>query len=153
MTFKFLRSDRGGEYLGKEFSSYLQSQGTEQKLTVHNTPEYNGVSEHLNRMLLEWTRALLHLSKLPKNLWGEAITHAVWLKNRTATRALPNRETPYKMLYNKKPKLKGLYEWGKQVWVHASEGTKLDGRSKVGSGLDMTKQVMGTRFIGPTNVL
>jgi hypothetical protein len=76
-AFKVLRSDRGGEYLGKEFSSYLSSQGTVRKLTVHDTPEYNGVSERLNRTLLERTRALLHSSKLPKNLWGEAINHAV----------------------------------------------------------------------------
>ena len=78
--FKFLQSDWGGEYLGKEFSTYLSSQGTEWKLTVHNTPEYNGVSECLNQTLLEWTCALLHLSKLPKTLWREAITHIFWLK-------------------------------------------------------------------------
>src|SRR5271168_3388864 len=75
----------GGEYLGKEFSQYLSSQGTERKLTVHDTPQYNGVSERLNRTLLERTRALLHSSELPKNLLGEAINHVVWLKNRTTT--------------------------------------------------------------------
>ncbi|KZS90631.1 hypothetical protein SISNIDRAFT_383293, partial [Sistotremastrum niveocremeum HHB9708] len=34
---------------------------------------------------------------LPLSLWGEAIRHAVWLKNRTSTRALPGK-TPYEML-------------------------------------------------------
>ena len=47
-TFKILRSDRGGEYLGKKFSQYLSSQGTQHRLTIHDTPEYNGVSERLN---------------------------------------------------------------------------------------------------------
>ena len=84
-AFKVLRSDRGGEYLGKMFSSHLVSQGTMRQLTVHDTPEYNGISKCLNWMLLERTRALLHSSKLPKNLWGEAINHAIWLKNRTPT--------------------------------------------------------------------
>ena len=37
-----LQSDRGGEYLGAEFSKYLKLQETTQRLTVHNTPEYNG---------------------------------------------------------------------------------------------------------------
>ena len=36
------------------------------------------------------------------------------------------------MLYSKKPNLSQLKEWGSKVWVHTSEGTKLDGRSKEG---------------------
>ena len=84
-AFKVLHSDRGGEYLGKMFSSHLASQGTMRWLTVHDTPKYNGISKCLNWMLLERTCALLHSSKLPKNLWGEAINHAIWLKNRTPT--------------------------------------------------------------------
>ena len=140
--FKILQSDRGGEYLGKEFSQYLLSQGTERRLTIHNTPKYNGVSERLNRTLLEQTCTLLHLSKLPKNLWGEAITHSVWLKNRTSTCSLPEGKTPYEMLYNEKPNLKNLHEWGSAVWVHTTTGTKLDGQLKTGKwiGFDETSK-------------
>jgi hypothetical protein len=76
-AFKILCSNHGGEYLGRVFSSHLALQGTVWKLTIHNTPEYNGVSKRLNRTLLEWTRVLLHSSELPKNLWSEAI-HVVW---------------------------------------------------------------------------
>ena len=46
--FKILQSNRGGEYFGKEFSQYLSSQGTKCRLTIHNTPKYNGVSGRLN---------------------------------------------------------------------------------------------------------
>ena len=152
-TFKVLRSDRGGEYLGKTFSSYLQSQGTTRRLTVHDTPEYNGISERLNRTLLERTRALLHSSKLPKNLWGEAINHAVWLKNRTPTRALPDGKTPYEMLYEKKPNLRNLHEWGTEVWVHTTEGTKLDGRSKVGRWIGLEEISNGHRIYWPDSAL
>jgi transposase InsO family protein len=42
---KILHSDRGGEYLGKEFTLHLKSKGTAQKLTVHDTPQHNGVAE------------------------------------------------------------------------------------------------------------
>jgi hypothetical protein len=38
-----------------------------------------------------------------ENLWGEAVKHAVWLKNRASMRALPDNKTPYEMVYNKKP--------------------------------------------------
>ena len=92
---------------------------------------YNGVAERLNCVLLEHTWAFLHSSTLPKFLWGEAVKHAVWLKNRMATHALLNRKTPYKMLYGKKPNLAGLREWGTKAWVHDASGTKLDSRSRI----------------------
>ena len=130
--FKILHTDRGGEYLDGEFTKYFALKGTKQKMAPHNTPEYNGVAEQLNCTLLEKTWAMLHSSGLLKNLWGEAIKHAVWLKNRTATKALPPRKTPYEMLYKKKLILVSLREWGTKVWVHDRSGTKLDGRVHAG---------------------
>jgi IS30 family transposase len=115
-TVKALHSDRGGEYTGKEFVMYLKSKGMRQKLTVHDTPQQNGVAEHLNCTILEKVRAMLHSSGQPKFLWGEAARHAVWLKNRTPTKAL-NGTTPYEAAYGTKPNLGGLREWGSQVWV------------------------------------
>jgi len=50
---KVLHSDRGGEYTGEEFVLHLQQNGTKQKLTVHDTPQHNGVAERLNRTILE----------------------------------------------------------------------------------------------------
>jgi hypothetical protein len=88
--------------------------------------------EWLKGLTAYCTWAFLHSSVLPKFLWGEAVKHAIWLKNRMATCALPNGKTPYKMLYGKKPNLAGLREWGTKVWVHNASGTKLDGRSRIG---------------------
>ena len=124
---KRLRSDRGGEYTGGDFTKFLQEQGTERRLTTHDTPQHNGVAESLNRRLLERVRAMLHAADLPKNLWGEAINHAVWLKNRTSTRVLGN-VTPYERLYGDKPNLGGVPEWGQRIWVHDDAGSKLDAR-------------------------
>ena len=45
---KVLHSDRGGEYLGREFVLHLNSKGTKQKLMVHDTPQHNGVAERRN---------------------------------------------------------------------------------------------------------
>jgi hypothetical protein len=38
-TTKRLHSDRGGEYLGKEFILHLKNRGTEHELTVHDTED------------------------------------------------------------------------------------------------------------------
>ena len=83
------------------------------------------MAECLNRTLLERIRAFAHGSSLPKSLWGEALRHAVWLKNRTATRELDSK-TPFEALYGRPPDLSGLRIWGWQVWVHDSDGSKLD---------------------------
>ncbi len=122
---KRLRSDRSGEFTGRDFTAFLQEEGTERRLTTHNTPQHNGVAESLNHRLLERVRAMLHQADLPKNLWAEVINFAVWLKNRTSTRVLGNI-TPYEHLYGRKPNLGSLPEWGQHVWVHSSKGSKLD---------------------------
>jgi hypothetical protein len=85
---KVLRSDRGREYLSGELSEYLDKMGTMQKLTIHDMPKYNGVVEHLNCTLLEKVQAMFHASSLPKNLWGKAVMHSVYIKNCTSTRTL-----------------------------------------------------------------
>ncbi len=69
---------------------------------------------------------MLHSSGLPKFLWGEAIKHAVYLKNHTGTKALGGK-TLYKIFYGTKLNLCGLLEFGSQVWVHDTSGSKLDG--------------------------
>jgi hypothetical protein len=138
-SVKKLHSDRGGEFNSHEFDKHLARNGTARSLTTHDTPEHNGIAERLNRTLLEKVRAMLHASGLPKFLWGEAVKHAVWLKNRTTTRAL-QRQTPYEGVEGKKPNLTGVPEFGARVWVHDTTGTKLDARSQVGRwvGFDMT---------------
>ena len=74
---------------------------------------------------MEYTHAILHQAGLPKNLWAEAICFSVWLKNCTLTKALRNI-TPFERLYGQKPNFARVLEWGQQVWVHNSAGSKLD---------------------------
>ena len=80
---KVLHLDWGGEYLDKEFILYLKKQGTNQKLTIHDTASQNGIAECWNQTIVECIRALLHASGLPKFLWGEAACHIIWLMNWT----------------------------------------------------------------------
>ena len=42
---KTVRSDRGGEFLSKEFIQHQDSRGTIRKITVHDSPQQNGVAE------------------------------------------------------------------------------------------------------------
>ena len=124
VCIKTLFTDRGGEYTSKESEEYLAKKGTKHKLTMHDTPEQNGVAERLNRTLVEKSRAMLIESNLPKSLWGYAILHANYIKNRTHTCSLPDK-TPYEMVHGKKLNLQDTYEWGKDINVNIKQDDKL----------------------------
>ena len=145
IVIKTLHTDRGGEYMSNAFSEHLRKAGTIRRLTVHDTPEYNSVAERFNRTVIEKVRALLHETGLSKSLWGEALHHVVYLKNRTWTRTLPNA-TPHEILTGKKPDLSNIHPWGARVWVHDAKGSKLDGRAKEGRWVGFDEESRGHRI-------
>ena len=98
---------------------------------MHDTPQHNGVAEQLNHTLMERVHAVGHTSGLPKNLWGKALIHMVWVKNRTASRVL-NGKTSYELLMGNKLNLHNIPEWGAHMWVHDPNGSKLDIRAQDG---------------------
>jgi hypothetical protein len=109
-----------------------------QKFMVHNTPEFNGIAECLNRTLLEHAWAMLHASGLLRSLWGKAVAHACWIKNHSTTRTLDGMML-YEALHSRKPDILQLHEWGCLVWVHNTLGSKLDARMCKGQwvGVDL----------------
>ena len=52
VTVKILHLDRGGEFLSDEFTAYLEQMGTHHSLTIHDTPEHNGIAEQAHRTIL-----------------------------------------------------------------------------------------------------
>ncbi len=133
-AIKVLQLDCSGEYLSNAFDQHLKSASMARRLTVHDTPQLNGVAEWLNRTLVERIQAFTHMSGLPKFLWGKALWHAMWLKNCTAMQALDGL-TPHQALLGRAPDLSGLQRWGTTVWVHDANGTKLDARACEGHWL------------------
>ena len=132
VRIKRLRSDRSGEYTSGAFTQFLREQGTERRLTTHDTPQHNGVVESLNRRLVE------HQSGLPEMLWAEALHFAVWVKNWTLTRVLGN-VTPFEKLTGRKPNIAGVPEWGQCVWVHTTVNSKLGARGIIGHWVGFDK--------------
>jgi hypothetical protein len=134
--------------MSKELIAYLDGKGTARKLTVHDTPEENGVSERLNRTLMEKVRAMLWAAGLPRYLWGEALLHAAYLKNRTSTKALKGH-TPYEAINGKPPNLRNLPEWGCKVWVHDTKTGKVGTRAKEGRWVGYDENSNANRIYWP----
>jgi len=126
-----LHSDHRGEYLSGAFDQHLAAAGTAWWLTVHDTPQLNGVAECLNCTLLERIRAFTYKNGLPKSLWGKGLRHTLWLKNRTATCALDGC-TPYEALHGELPDLSGLWRWGRTVLMHHKPKDKLSSWAREG---------------------
>ena len=92
-----LRSDNGGEYNSFELKHFLEEQGIVHQTTCPDTPQQNGVAERKNRHLLEVVRASLFEANMPSSYWGEALTSAVYLINRTPSCSI-DFQTPHQAL-------------------------------------------------------
>jgi hypothetical protein len=140
--------DRGGEFTSKMFTQYLQSSGTVQHLTVHDSPQSNGAVERANRTHLDGARAMLIEGKLPNNLWAEAVLYHVWIRNRVLTRALTDPRTPHERATGKKLDLSTVHPWGCKVWVKRLDVGKLEPRTEECRfvGIDTESKAIG--FIG-----
>ena len=77
------------------------------------------ISGQVSKIISEKGTELLRISKIPENLWPEAIQYAVWLKNRTLARALRKKDakTPYEALRGMKPTLTRERIWGSRAYV------------------------------------
>jgi len=113
-NIKVLRTDNAKEYISKEFTELLESEGIKHELTVPHTPQQNGVAERANRTLVEMARCMLLQSKQPNSLWAEAISTANFIRNRCPTKAL-NNKTPFEMWNGRKPYVGFMRTFGCKV--------------------------------------
>jgi transposase InsO family protein len=56
---KALRTDRGREYLSEQFKKFCEEKGIARQLTIHYTPQQNGVAERKNRTLFDMVRSIM----------------------------------------------------------------------------------------------
>ena len=77
-----LRSNRGGEYMSKEFDAFLAESGIKHQCTVPYTPQQNGVAERKNMSLMEMARCMVKSQALPHAFWLEAVMCATYVLNR-----------------------------------------------------------------------
>lgn len=104
-----LYSDNGGEY--EALKCYLDETGIVGEYTAAYTPEQNGVSERLNRTLMDMTRSMLDQAGLPPSFWAEAITTAVEIRNLIPI-AKNEMKSPLEVLHRKVPGVKNIRTFG-----------------------------------------
>jgi hypothetical protein len=80
------------------------------------TPQQNGVAERANQTIVECVRTMIHGAGLGQEFWGEAVTTATYLKNRSPTKLTEHNKTPYEVWTGKKPYLQHLQIFGTKAY-------------------------------------
>ncbi|CAI7860916.1 unnamed protein product, partial [Closterium sp. NIES-53] len=101
---KAIRTDRGGEFLSKEFSLWLKNNGIRHSLTMPYSPAMNGIAEQANRTITETARGLLIEAGLPEYFWPDAVRSACVANNRALTHVGADKWVPYVEWIGRKPK-------------------------------------------------
>lgn len=143
-----LRSDRGGEYLSNEFAAYLSEKGIHHQLTAGYSPQQNGVAERYNRTICESARAMLVQAELPKRFWAEAMSTAVYVRNRVFTSALKCAVTPFQRWFNIKPNVSHLRVFGCVCYAHIPDQLrqKLDAKAQKLRFMGYSSQTKGYKL-------
>ncbi|MBW0549700.1 hypothetical protein O181_089415 [Austropuccinia psidii MF-1] len=134
-------TDNGGEFIGNNFKKLLENEGIECLLTAPHTLQQNPFSERANRILLERTSCLLLDSKLDKSWWGEALSTANYLLNRTPVASI-GFKMPFSLFFGKYLKTDSLHPFGCLVYINidkASLTSKLSSQSNRGFFLAYAK--------------
>ncbi|CAI5956868.1 unnamed protein product [Closterium sp. NIES-64] len=124
-----LRSDRGGEFLGKQFTDFVNDKGIVYDLTCPYTPQQNGMAEREMRTVVE---------------------SAVWVRSCLERSTLPPGTTPYQLLTGKKPDLSLARVWGCMAQFLVPEqqrGGKLQPKARLGLHLGVSAASKGWELL------
>ena len=109
----FVRADNGKGEFGLMFQEHLLQEGMQFKPCPPYKHSMNRVAERAIQMVDQLTRSILYQARLPPTMWCYATEHAVWIRNRIPTSALPfgsdsTAETPYESYNSRKPNVQNL---------------------------------------------
>ncbi|CAI7912252.1 unnamed protein product [Closterium sp. NIES-53] len=145
-----LRSDRGGEFLGKKFTDFVNGKGIVHDLTFPYTPQQNGMAEREMRMVVESLRTMLLHMGVQHHWWHLALRQAVWVCNCLERSTLQPRTTPYQLLTMKKPDLSLAWVWGCMAQFLVPEqqrGGKLKPKARWGLHLGVSEERKGWELL------
>jgi len=120
---KAIRTDGGTEYR-KEMEWALMLAGIEPQKTAPHTPQSNGVSERMNRTLMDMVGPMLEGSNAPTMLWGEAVVAACYIKNRLPTRSLKDGRTPFELWTGWKSYVGHIRKFGCTMYRHIPKANR-----------------------------
>jgi hypothetical protein len=157
---KIIRSDRGGEYYGKNdesgqkpgpFAKFLEKRGIVAQYTMPGTPQQNGVAERRNHTLIEMVRNMISHANVPEYLWMYALKTTMYLLNRVPSKSVET--TPFELWMGRKPSLRHLQVWGcpAEVRIYNPHEKKFDFHTISGYFIGYPEKSKGCHFYCPNH--
>jgi len=145
---KCLRSDNGGEYCNKEIGRYCSENVIHREKTVPGTPQENGVSERMNRTIMECVRCMRLHAGLPLQFWVDGIDTTIYLINRGLSSSLDGG-IPEEAWIGKKVNYSFLNTFGCEAFVHINKEnrTKIEAKSMKCNFIDMVLMILVISFM------
>jgi hypothetical protein len=116
-----------------EVITFFREKGIQWELNIPYSSAQNGVAERMNRTIKDKTGCMLRGSNLKKTFWIEAALKAVYLINRSPTKAIEGNKVPAEVWYGSHPNLKRLRKFGCVAFVKkimSEIDNKMESRSK-----------------------
>ncbi|WVZ15014.1 hypothetical protein V8G54_012580 [Vigna mungo] len=106
----------------------LQTDGGD-NCTIYSSTQW--AAERRNRTILNMARSMIKEKGLPQNLWGEAVSTAVYILNRCPTKRLEEK-VPWEVWTGVKPTVSHLNVFGSLAFMHIPDQkrTKLQDKSE-----------------------
>lgn len=120
------RADNAGEYKSHKWLEFVKQKGIKMEYTAPYTPAQNGISERLNRTIIERTIAVMKNRNIPIFLWPEIMKSIVYIKNRTYSSVI--KMTPYEALIGRRPDISNIRILGSLAYklIPKNQHKKLD---------------------------
>jgi transposase InsO family protein len=106
-----LRIDNGSEFTVAEFASYYVDEGVQRHYWRRTAHSRMASSSDATRRVVRMAWALLKHRGMSAVFWGEAMVTAIYILNRSLTKAL-NGRTPYEDWHGRKPAVSHLWVFG-----------------------------------------
>jgi hypothetical protein len=104
---KVLRTENGGEFCGKEYDHFCKQCGTTHQNTMPYTPQKNGVSKRMDRMLMVKARSMFRGVGMAQEFWVEEVDTARYLVIMYPSSTLVNM-TPHEVCSGNNPSISHL---------------------------------------------
>lgn len=139
---KFLRTDRGGEFMSTDISLWLTAQAIEHQPTEAESSKRNGMVEVIWRIIIPRAKAMIATANMDKRYWAEAVDYAAKVLNMMPSRTR-NKRSPIEIATGRKPDLRRVQPWGCLVHVKV-----LRGEVRKGDLSSMSKKCVLLNFSG-----
>jgi hypothetical protein len=143
---KAVRSDRGGEFMSRDFKEFYDEHGINREYTIPRTPQQNGVVERKNRTVQEMARSMMNEKNIGQTYWVEAIHTIVHVLNKSHLRPQSDK-TPYELWFGRPASIKHFKVFGSKCYIKNNDENlgKYDDRADEGIFLGYATNSKGYR--------